>query len=483
MPKSAPTIVWFRKDMRLADNPALADACARGGPVIPLFILDPAELLGGASRWWLHNSLEALSGACAALGAPLVLRAGSPADVLPVLAGETGAASIVWNRRYEPDIIARDTAIKSALVAKGLTLRSFNGSLLAEPHALHSHNGAPYKVFTPFWRTLMRMTPFAAPLSAPVSLRASATPVASDALDDWALLPHAPNWAAGLRATWQVGETAAAERLADFLDVDVAVYPDMRDRMDKAGTSRLAAHLHWGEVSARQVWQAASMTADTNPAAAAGATAFQRQLAWREFSTHLLFHWPHLATRAWKPEYENFPWANNEAHFTAWTQGRTGYPVVDAAMRALWATGTMHNRARMIVASFLVKHLLIDWRRGADWFEDTLVDADLANNRAGWQWVAGSGADASPYFRIFNPVLQGQKFDPDGAFVRQWVPELAGLDNLFIHQPWSAPDHALNAAGILPGETYPAPIVDHDYARKRALGALAAMKSNQPTDV
>lgn len=483
MPKPAPTIVWLRKDLRLADNPALAEACARGGPVIPLFILDPAEPLGGASRWWLHHSLEALAQDCAVLGSPLVLRAGPPAELLLSLAGETGATTIVWNRRYEPQTIARDTVIKAALTEKGFDARSFNGSLLVEPSALRAHNGEPYKVFTPFWRTLAGFAPFAPPRPAPAALPAPLALVASDHLDDWSLLPHAPDWAAGLRATWQPGETAAAERLGDFLDVDVAAYPDARDRMDKAGTSRLAAHFHWGELSMRQAWQAAAMTADAHPASAAGVSAFQRQMAWREFSAHLLFHWPHLATRAWKPAYENFPWADNEEHFKAWAEGRTGYPVVDAAMRALWATGTMHNRARMIVASFLVKHLLIDWRRGADWFEDTLVDADLANNRAGWQWVAGSGSDASPYFRIFNPVLQGQKFDPDGTFVRQWVPELAGLDNRFIHQPWSAPGHALDEAGILPGETYPRPIIDHDFARKRALAALASMKKDQLAEV
>tara|TARA_R110000868_G_scaffold181050_3_gene421813 strand:+ start:819 stop:2258 length:1440 start_codon:yes stop_codon:yes gene_type:complete len=477
------TLVWFRKDLRLADNPALADACARGEPVIPLFILDPEEFLGGASRWWLHHSLEALARDCAALGAPLVLRAGSPADVLPLLAGETGATNIVWNRRYEPHVIARDTALKSSLTATGLTAKSFNGSLLTEPTRLRAKNGTPYKVFTPFWRVLSSMAPFAPPLGAPSSIPSAAAPVATEKLADWALLPHAPDWADGLRATWQAGEGAAAQRLSDFLDVDVSAYPDARDRMDKAGTSRLAPHLHWGEISVRQAWQAAAMKADADPAAASGVISFQRQLAWREFSAHLLFHWPHMVTSAWKPAYDHFPWTDDEAHFTAWAEGRTGYPVVDAAMRALWSTGTMHNRARMIVASFLVKHLLIDWRRGADWFEDTLVDADLANNRAGWQWVAGSGADASPYFRIFNPVLQGQKFDPDGVFVRQWVPELAGLDNRFIHQPWYAPVHALDEAGILPGETYPDPIVDHDFARRRALEALAKMKDNQLTDV
>ena len=482
-----PAIHWFRRDLRLADNPALTAACANGGEVILLCILDPAEdtskgQIGGASNWWLHESLAELARTCAALGAPLVLRRGQPAMVLKSLIKETGADTICWNRCYEPYAIARDKQLKAELTDAGVNVQSFNGALLAEPWTIRNGSDKPYKVFTPFWRVLSQFAPFAAPLPAPKEIRPFAKPVASDALVDWHLQPTAPDWAGGLRATWKPGETAAAKRLHDFLDVDVATYKDRRDFLSDNATSNLAPHLHWGEISPRQVWAAAAMRGDADPASATGVAAFQRQLAWREFSMHLLFHWPDLAAHAWKPAYKKFPWANNKSHFRAWTKGKTGYPVVDAAMRALWTTGTMHNRARMIVASFLIKHLLHDWRQGADWFEDTLVDADLANNRAGWQWVAGSGADAAPYFRIFNPVLQGEKFDPDGSFVRQWVPELSGLDARYIHKPWVAPSQALDVCGIVLGKTYPMPIVDHDKARARALAAYQEIK-NQPTDV
>ncbi|MFZ3032462.1 MAG: deoxyribodipyrimidine photo-lyase [Parvibaculum sp.] len=477
-----PTIFWFRRDLRLADNPALIAACETGSEVIPLYILDPAEVankgpIGGASSWWLHESLSELARTCAALGAPLVLRRGQPAKVLKSLVKETGADTICWNRCYEPHAIARDKQLKAELIDAGVTVQSFNAALLAEPWTIRNGSGEPYKVFTPFWRALSQLAPFAAPLRAPKALKPFAKALASDNLDDWHLQPTAPDWAGGLRATWKPGERAAATRLHDFLDVDVATYKDRRDFLSDNATSNLAPYLHWGEISPRQVWHTAAMRADADPASASGVAAFQRQLAWREFSAHLLFHWPDLVTHAWKPAYEKFPWANSKPHFRAWTRGQTGYPVVDAAMRALWTTGAMHNRARMIVASFLIKHLLIDWRQGADWFEDTLVDADLANNRAGWQWAAGSGADAAPYFRIFNPVLQGEKFDPSGAFVRQWVPELAGLDSRYIHKPWLAPQTALAEAGVALGETYPHPIVDHDKARARALAAYEEIKS------
>tara|TARA_R110000824_G_scaffold118960_18_gene272480 strand:+ start:1781 stop:3217 length:1437 start_codon:yes stop_codon:yes gene_type:complete len=469
-------IVWFRQDLRLGDNPALVEAVASGAPVIPLFILDPDAPLGAASRWWLHESLAALSDACAVLGAPLVLRRGRPADVLAALIAETGADTVYWNRLYEPQAIARDKDIKSALSGQGVTVRSFNGSMLAEPWALQTISGTPYKVFTPFWRALSGHAPFAFPLAAPQAIQGGDKNLPSDDLSSWQLQPVAPDWAAGLRAAWVPGEKSAALRLSDFLDVDVAYYKSARDFIAQDATSRLAPHLHWGEISSRQIWAVASMRANAEPAVSSGVSAFLRQIGWREFSTHLLYHWPQMVDQAWKPDYADFPWRKDEAQFRAWTQGRTGYPLVDAAMRALWSTGTMHNRARMVVASFLVKHLLIDWRRGAEWFEDTLVDADLANNRAGWQWVAGSGADASPYFRIFNPVLQGERYDPDGTFIRQWLPELAGLDNCFIHKPWDAPAQVLDDAGIVLGETYPAPLVNHDQARARALDALAEMK-------
>jgi len=477
-----PVIYWFRRDLRLADNPGLTAARESGSEVIPLCILDPDEPIGGASRWWLHQSLTQLSATCKALGAPLTLRRGKPADVLQNLIKETGAKSVYWNRCYEPQAIARDKALKTELTDAGVNVHSFNASLLAEPWTLKNKSGEPYKVFTPFWRALSALAPFGMPLPSPKSIKPFSKALPSDTLASWQLRPSAPDWAGGLGATWKPGERAAIIRLTDFLDVDVANYATARDMIDGEGTSNLAPYLHWGEISSRQIWAVFSMRADAEPRSAAGIAAFQRQLGWREFSIHLLFHWPDLVHAAWKPEYESFPWVDDEAQFRAWTKGQTGYPIVDAAMRALWTTGTMHNRARMIVASFLIKHLLIDWRKGADWFEDTLVDADLANNRAGWQWVAGSGADAAPYFRIFNPVIQGEKFDPDGTFVRRWVPELAGLDVRYIHKPWSAPSGVLAEGAVVLGETYPHPIVDHDKARARALAAYEEIK-NQYTEV
>jgi deoxyribodipyrimidine photo-lyase len=471
-----PSLVWFRRDLRLADNPALRAACAAGTVVVPVFILDPDEPLGSASRWWLHQSLVSLANDCAALGSPLVLRHGRPVDVLRALAIEIGANAVYWNRCYEPYAVVRDTEIKSHFLAQGVSVESFNASLLAEPWEVKTGSGDPYRVFTPFWQRLSGLGPFTKPLVVPDRLSSFATPVGSDDLDAWALQPVNPDWAVGLRAEWEPGERAAATRLSCFLDIDVATYDTDRDRMDRDATSLLAPHLHWGEISPRQVWAAAAMHRDAKPAAAPGVSAFLRQLGWREFSAHLLFHWPDLVNEPLTPIYAQFPWQDPGGHFRAWTKGQTGYPIVDAAMRALWQTGIMHNRARMVVASFLVKHLLIDWREGAAWFEDTLVDADLANNRAGWQWVAGTGADAAPFFRIFNPVLQGEKFDPDGIFVRQWVPELSGLDQRYLHKPWTAPRAALEEAGVRLGDTYPMPLVDHAAARTRALAAYAKVK-------
>lgn len=476
------SLVWFRRDLRLGDNPALTAAVARGGPVVPLFILEPNERPGGASGWWLHHSLTSLGAACARLGAPLVLRHGKPQEVLSRLVAETGATHLFWNRCYEPAAIARDREIKESVAAQGLNVQSFKGALLAEPWEIKSGAGEPYKVFTPFWRALNIRAPFVTPLATPKTLKKSEASVASDELKSWSLLPISPDWSSGFPPASSVGERAASERLADFLGEDASAYASARDRMDKRATSCLAAQLHWGEISPRQIWQAASMHADAHPQKQQGIEAFKRQLGWREFSVSLLFHWPHMEAHAWKAPYDHFPWATNDAHFKAWTKGETGYPIVDAAMRCLWTTGNMHNRARMLVASFLVKHLLIDWRRGAEWFEDTLLDADLANNRSGWQWVAGSGADASPYFRIFNPILQGEKFDPDGTFTKAWLPELARLDLRHLQKPWSAPLSVLKEAGVTLGKTYPNPIVDHDTARARALAALATMKKDQLTD-
>lgn len=473
-PNAPPAIVWFRRDLRLDDNPALDAATRSGAPVLPLFILDPDEMPGAASLWWLHHSLASLAATLQRHGAPLILRRGRPADNLPRLIAETGAKAIYWNRCYEPHAVARDKALKSALAEKGVGVESFNGSLLAEPWQVKTGSGDPYKVFTPFWRALSQQ-PFDAPLVAPSKITAAA-PVGSDALEDWNLLPVKPDWAGGLRNTWKPGEQGAQDRLAAFVDERMSAYRDARDLPDREGTSRLSPHLHWGEVSPRRIWHVARAAAEARTGATAAAEPFLREVGWRDFAFHLIFNWPSMVSENWKSEFDAFPWASDDAAFLAWTKGETGYPLVDAGMRELWQTGWMHNRVRMVAASFLIKHLMIDWRRGAEWFEDTLVDADLAVNRASWQWVAGSGADAAPYFRIFNPVLQCEKFDPAGDYVRRYVPELAALDARHIHRPWEAPSDVLAKAGVSLGKSYPKPIVDHGRARARALAAYEEIR-------
>lgn len=472
-----PVVVWFRQDLRLTDNPALRAACDSGAPILPVYVLDdetPGDWKpGGASRWWLHMSLAALGADLAGRGAPLVLRKGKADAVIPALAREVGAAAVHWNRCYEPAAIARDTALKAALTADGLAVESFNAALLREPWTLKTGAGGSFKVFTPFWRALRAAGPPEPALPAPQTVNGART--ASDDLDSWCLLPRRPNWAARFPEAWTPGEAGARARLAAFLDHDLLGYAAQRDRADLSTTSRLSPHLHWGEIGPRQVWQAVETRVAADPAARADADKFLSELAWREFSHHLLFHSPDLPERNWKDAFERFPWTDDESPINSWQRGQTGYPVVDAGMRELWATGFMHNRVRMIVASFLIKDLMIHWRRGEEWFWDTLVDADLANNAAGWQWVAGSGADAAPYFRIFNPVTQGERYDPDGAYVRRWVPELARLPAKHIHAPWDAPALVLEAAGVTLGGTYPLRIVDHAMARTRALEAYKSI--------
>lgn len=478
MPASA-TLVWFRQDLRLGDNPALHAALSRGGPVLCLYVLDEDHLLGGASGWWLDGSLRALKERIEGLGGRLVLRRGESSSVVREIADEAGVDAVYWNRVYEPAAVRRDTGLKLALRQAGFDVRSYCGGLLVDPWEVRTQSSDPYKVFTPFWRALKERAPFSGPLGSPNDWPAPPKAwqkIGSDTLDDWCLTPSKPDWAEGLRDAWTPGESGAETRLNAFLEEAAGAYDSERNYPGRPSTSRLSPHLHWGELSPRFIWAATEQAADADPRAAKGIQAFLREVGWREFCHHLLYHWPSLAEENWKDQFDSFPWAENAEGLKAWQQGRTGYPIVDAGMRELWQTGWMHNRVRMIVASFLVKDLLIHWREGALWFEDTLVDADLANNRAGWQWVAGSGADAAPYFRIFNPVSQGEKFDPDGAYVRRYVPELAGLDDAHIHKPWEAPKKALEAAGIDLGTTYPRPIVDHGEARNRALAAYEKIK-------
>jgi deoxyribodipyrimidine photo-lyase len=477
------TLLWFGRDLRLADNPALDAAIARGGPIVPVYILDDADAgewaQGGASHWWLHGSLASLGEALRKRGADLLLRRGAAEPILQDLIKETGADAVYWNRRYEPWAVARNEKIKSGLSAKGVEARSFNAALLREPWTLKTQAGGPYRVFTPFWKALRAEGAPQPSGPAPNSVAFPEAPPHSDRLEDWDLAPTRPDWAGGLRDAWRPGEDGAREQLDRFLDGAVEDYQAKRNLPGVVGTSRLSPHLHFGEIGPRQIWAAVSASEMTGGPdhKAGGAETYLSEIAWREFSYHLLFHFPTLPTQALHPAFESMPWSLDQAMLTAWRRGQTGYPIVDAGMRELWQTGWMHNRVRMVVASFLIKHLMIDWRIGEAWFWDTLVDADLANNAASWQWVAGCGADAAPYFRIFNPVLQGEKFDTDGAYVRRWVPEIARLPNKLIHAPWTARPIELRDAGIALGGTYPKPIVDHDAARRRALAAYADIRS------
>ncbi len=477
------SLVWFRTDLRLADNPALHAAVSRGERVLPVYIDAPEEEApwppGGASRWWLHHSLGALAASLAELGSPLILRSGPSLPTLQALLRETGADAVFWNRRYEPHVIERDTRIKTALRECVPHVETFNASLLHEPWTIANQSGKPFQVFTPFWRHALAKTALPEPLPAPASLRPPASAPSSLPLAALELEPKIP-WHHGLAEAWQPGEAAAAERLETFLLTAEAAYPSDRDRPDLKGTSRLSPHLHFGEIGPRQVWHAVRRHAERTRTGLRAEvwrnSRFLTEIGWREFSHHLLYHFPHTAGEPLREAFAAFPWKKDPALLRAWQRGLTGYPIVDAGMRELWHTGWMHNRVRMIAASFLVKDLLLSWREGAAWFWDTLVDADLAQNTLGWQWSAGCGADAAPYFRIFNPVTQGEKFDPLGAYVRRWCPELARLPDAWLHKPWAAPADLLAHAGIVLGQTYPRPVVDHAAARKAALAALASIK-------
>ena len=475
--EGAPVILWFRQDLRLADNPALLAAAATRRPIVPVYIFEEAGRWppGAASRWWLHESLATLARALAGLGdggPRLVLRRGRALDVLSDLSAETGARTVYVNRRYEPDAAARDEAIRRVLGGSGVAVQSFSASLLFEPGTIATAAGTPFRIFDPFWRACTSLPPPAPPEPGPERLDSLVPGPASDSLEAWGLLPI-PDWAQGLRSRWTPGEAGAAARLDAFLTEALVCYAEDRDRPGSLSTSRLSPHLHFGEIGPRQVWHAVREAAEAQGVVAAG-QACLRQLGWREFCYTLLSHYPEMPDEPLRAEFAGIPWRSDAGALRAWQKGRTGYPIVDAGMRELWTSVWMHNRVRMIAASFLVKDLLLPWQAGETWFWDTLVDADLANNAANWQWVAGCGVDAAPYFRIFNPVLQGKRFDPDGSYVRRWIPELARLASEHIHAPWQAPADALGEARVRLGRDYPLPIVDHEAARVRALAAFAA---------
>jgi deoxyribodipyrimidine photo-lyase len=474
--KDAPVVVWFRQDLRTRDQAALSAAAASGRPILPLYVLDdesPAHWRqGGAARWWLHGSLRALGTDLARLGSPLLLRHGESADVVAQVARDAAASAVVTTRHVEPHWRAADARLRARLATAGIMFEDHPGGTLFEPGTIRTRDGGPPKVFSPFWRACLAAPPPARPLPAPSTLRPPSRPAHSDRLDTWSLLPTKPDWAVGLRDHWSPGEAAARERLISFVDRGLRRYHLDRNRPEPAATSRLSPHLHFGELSPREIWHTVFARMQADPRLSAGGESWLREIGWREFCAHTLAAHPRMPDEPLHPRFAHFPWADDTVGLRAWQRGQTGYPIVDAGMRQLWRIGWMHNRLRMIVASFLVKHLLIPWQQGETWFWDTLVDADLANNAGGWQWVAGCGIDAAPYFRIFNPVLQGEKYDPGGDYVRRWVPELARLPARYIHRPWEAAPIDLAGAGIRLGLDYPQPMIDHATARARALQAL-----------
>jgi deoxyribodipyrimidine photo-lyase len=475
----APVVLWFRQDLRLTDNPAVEAAARSGAPVLGLYVFDDTDdglrrPLGGAARWWLHGALAALTRDLETRSGRLLLRRGSQSREVPRVMAETGARALLANQRFGPDGEA-DATLFEALRAEGRAVRLFNGTLLHHPDRLTTKAGTPFKVFTPFWKTLSAGLAPSAPLAAPTRLEAPNDPAASDTLESWGLLPERPDWAGGFRATWSPGEAGARKALDHFLDGPVDRYAEGRDLPGEPLTARLSPHLRFGEISPNQIL--AACQGHRSP----GVPAFLRELGWREFCHHLLRHHPTMARAPLRAEYTRFPWAGEEeaaSALAAWTRGETGYPIVDAGLRELWHTGWMHNRVRMIAASFLIKDLLVPWQAGEAWFWDTLVDAGPANNAAGWQWVAGCGADAAPFFRIFNPVTQSQRFDPQGRYLRRWLPELAGLSDAALHAPWTASPLELAGAKVRLGATYPHPMVDHGAARDRALAALKTLSAS-----
>ncbi len=458
-------LVWLRNDLRLSDNPALLAACQAGNKVITLYIHETDEGVrqpGGAARWWLHQSLESLGKALGNKGIPLLVRSGKAGAVLDQVIADEGIGALHWNRRYAPGERDLDQRLKADLRQRGLAVASHTGNVLAEPWTIATGQGKPYSVFSPFWKTL-RDCPITPPLRAPDGI---GKPLPTAAFDtDY----QAPDWSEKLVGQWEIGEAAAQKALHSFLDDRLENYPEGRDFPGRDVTSRLSPHLRFGEISARQVWYAALAQIEAEPEIKPAADKFLSELAWRDFSYHQLYHRADIANVPMQEKYGGMSWSADAKAEAAWQQGQTGIPIIDAGMRELWQTGYMHNRVRMLVASFLTKNLLIDWRHGERWFWDCLVDGDVANNPASWQWVAGCGLDAAPYFRIFNPVVQGERFDASGIYVRQWVPELQRLPDKCIHNPQSAPEPILRQAGVVLDKTYPLASVDLKTSRQRAL--------------
>jgi len=476
-------ILWFRRDLRLADNPALLSALEESETVIPVYIHPQSSrqpwAIGSASRWWLHHSLKSLDDSLRSLGSKLLIHSGDPLLVLRALIAQTGADRVYWNRLYDPADIDRDTWVKKSLREDGLTVETYNSNLLYEPWEIRRPKGEPYKVFTPFWKAMLAAGLRIPAEPPPTRMPALPQDLQGESLDSLGLLPAIP-WDHGFYDAWSVGEAAALTQLDEFSSSGVFAYKTQRDLPGQAGTSRMSPHLHFGEISPRQI--VVHLMEHQEPGLSAGSESYVREIGWREFATHLLFHFPHTCDHPLDDRFLRIPWRDTYANdLRQWQKGQTGFPIIDAGMRELWHTGWMHNRVRMIVASLLTKNLLIPWQEGARWFWDTLVDADLGCNSMGWQWTAGCGADAAPYFRIFNPVLQGERFDPEGDYVRRWVPELAKLPARVIHKPWEARASELSACGVNLGQSYPLPIVDLKASRERALRAFSVIKNESMT--
>lgn len=472
-----PVILWFRQDLRLTDHLALSLALSTGQPLLPLYILEEGTIRpwGAASQWWLHHSLKALEKTLTYL----CLFRGTPEEIFADLIRKTGANEVFWTQRHDPLGRQTDLALEKFLNQQGVVCHSVNSNLLHKPGTILNNSGKPFQIFMPFWKRCVEELPTLSIDPAPSSV--PLFPIPCESLDDWKLLPDSPNWAAQFRTVWTPGEKNAQSMLIDFVNYKLPGYHLRRNFPDQEGTSRLSPHLHWGEISPRQVWNAIQEKYSHNPTFSQDVGTFLSELGWREFSHGCLFHFPKLSSTPLRPQFQNFPWEDDPEKLLAWQKGQTGYPIVDAGMRELWHTGWMHNRVRMIVASFLTKDLLIPWQKGEAWFWDTLVDADEANNAVNWQWVAGCGVDAAPYFRIFNPVLQGEKFDPQGTYIRQWVPELKKLPHPYIHKPWLAPSSLLKESQVKLDITYPHPLVDHKIRREKALKAYQNLTRQHKT--
>lgn len=470
---------WFRKDLRLADNPALNAAIEACDEIVLLYFHEDeasSRPLGGAQRWWLHHSLMALMRSLKTKKATLTLLRGDVVKTLPAFLQANSIDALFCNKNYEPTGLVRDQTLSQHLDQIGISMQQYHDQLLLPPDAIKNKQGGQYKVYTPYAKAL-KGTVSSVNLQPVPDVIPHVAKIKADNLDDWQLLPRKPDWSQGF-SDWAVGENAAEEKLAQFIEDAIENYHTDRDRPDIHGTSQLSPHIHFGEISVRRIWHVVSHAQATSPHAHDGMETYLKQIIWREFSYYQLHHFPQLASENYHRQFNQFPWRDDPSQLQAWQKGLTGYPIVDAGMRQLWHTGYMHNRVRMIVASFLTKHCLIHWQEGEAWFWDTLVDADIANNAASWQWVAGCGADAAPYFRIFNPIIQGEKFDPNGEYIKRWCPELADVPKKYLYLPADAPDDVLAAAGVVLGKHYPRPIVEHAKARERALASYQKIKAS-----